>query len=255
MFEVGDTVRMKDVHPPTHTRLPQYVRGHIGRIEHNHGCHVFADLNSLGVGEKPAMALYCAVRRTGIVGQGKRSDAQHLRRCLGTLSGSLCRLIPIDLTRLFALFPQPWVRGWGNFVPVLVRLQPLERLPRHAQRTASCAAGSACSKGLPACASSLSGVPTAALCRCKFGRHRVCRRRFAYSWREPPRTWENRRTGLCRGRKRQSRSSAGHYHCPVQCSVRRCISSIRKLDRPRSFSLRGRDFLPMRRPKKCRCQR
>jgi nitrile hydratase len=51
MFEVGETVRMRNIHPPTHTRLPQYVRGHLGTIELNHGCHVFADLNSLGVAE------------------------------------------------------------------------------------------------------------------------------------------------------------------------------------------------------------
>jgi nitrile hydratase len=53
LFNVGDTVRMKDIHPPTHTRLPQYVRGHLGIIEINHGCHVFADVNSLGTGEDP----------------------------------------------------------------------------------------------------------------------------------------------------------------------------------------------------------
>jgi nitrile hydratase len=53
LFNVGDTVRMKDMHPPTHTRLPQYVRGHLGIIEINHGCHVFADVHSLGAGEDP----------------------------------------------------------------------------------------------------------------------------------------------------------------------------------------------------------
>lgn len=52
-FNIGDKVRMKDIHPVTHTRLPQYVRGHIGTIELNHGCHVFADANSLGKGEDP----------------------------------------------------------------------------------------------------------------------------------------------------------------------------------------------------------
>jgi hypothetical protein len=46
-------VRMKDVHPPTHTRLPRYVRGHLGTVEMNHGCHVFPDLNSQGKGENP----------------------------------------------------------------------------------------------------------------------------------------------------------------------------------------------------------
>ena len=53
MFAVGETVRMKDIHPVTHTRLPQYVRGHLGTIELNHGCHVFPDTNSLGKGEDP----------------------------------------------------------------------------------------------------------------------------------------------------------------------------------------------------------
>jgi len=53
MFVVGETVRMKDIHPVTHTRLPQYVRGHLGTIELNHGCHVFPDTNSLGKGEDP----------------------------------------------------------------------------------------------------------------------------------------------------------------------------------------------------------
>jgi nitrile hydratase subunit beta len=53
LFIVGDRVRMKNVHPPTHTRLPHYVRGHLGMIELNHGCHVFPDLNSQGKGENP----------------------------------------------------------------------------------------------------------------------------------------------------------------------------------------------------------
>jgi nitrile hydratase beta subunit len=52
-FKVGDKVRAKDLHPPTHTRLPHYVRGHVGTVELVHGCHVFPDTNSLGQGENP----------------------------------------------------------------------------------------------------------------------------------------------------------------------------------------------------------
>src|SRR5262249_20816960 len=52
-FAVGDRVRAKDIHPTTHTRLPQYVRGHVGQIELVHGCHVFPDSNALGAGEDP----------------------------------------------------------------------------------------------------------------------------------------------------------------------------------------------------------
>jgi nitrile hydratase beta subunit len=72
MFAIGEKVRMKNIHPPTHTRLPQYVRGHLGTIELNHGCHVFADLNSLGIGENPQW-LY-TVRFDGSELWGKDAD-------------------------------------------------------------------------------------------------------------------------------------------------------------------------------------
>jgi nitrile hydratase len=53
LFAIGDRVRMKAINPPTHTRLPRYVRGRVGVIELLHGCHVFPDTNSLGQGENP----------------------------------------------------------------------------------------------------------------------------------------------------------------------------------------------------------
>jgi nitrile hydratase subunit beta len=48
LFAVGDRVRTRMIHPQTHTRLPRYVRGHVGTIEMLHGVHVFPDSNSLG---------------------------------------------------------------------------------------------------------------------------------------------------------------------------------------------------------------
>jgi nitrile hydratase beta subunit len=48
LFAVGNRVRTRMIHPPTHTRLPRYVRGHVGTIEILHGVHVFPDSNSLG---------------------------------------------------------------------------------------------------------------------------------------------------------------------------------------------------------------
>jgi nitrile hydratase len=42
-FRIGDRVRARNIHPRTHTRLPRYVRGHVGVIERLHGCHVFPD--------------------------------------------------------------------------------------------------------------------------------------------------------------------------------------------------------------------
>ena len=36
LFKPGDRVRAKNIHPVTHTRLPRYVRGHVGveRLRH-----------------------------------------------------------------------------------------------------------------------------------------------------------------------------------------------------------------------------
>jgi nitrile hydratase len=53
LFKAGDRVRMKNINPPTHTRLPRYVRGHLGTIERVIGFHVFPDSNATGAGENP----------------------------------------------------------------------------------------------------------------------------------------------------------------------------------------------------------
>jgi nitrile hydratase len=52
-FQVGDSVRARNIHPAGHTRLPRYVRGHAGTITHVHGVHVFPDANATGRGEDP----------------------------------------------------------------------------------------------------------------------------------------------------------------------------------------------------------
>jgi nitrile hydratase subunit beta len=43
LFKLGDKVRARNIHPQGHTRLPRYVRGHVGEIVLLHGCHVFPD--------------------------------------------------------------------------------------------------------------------------------------------------------------------------------------------------------------------
>ncbi|HEX9070799.1 MAG TPA: nitrile hydratase subunit beta [Pseudolabrys sp.] len=52
-FKVGDTVRARNMHPKTHTRLPRYVRGHTGEVARVVGCHVFPDSNATKAGEDP----------------------------------------------------------------------------------------------------------------------------------------------------------------------------------------------------------
>jgi nitrile hydratase len=52
-FQAGQRVRARNMHPTGHTRLPRYVRGHVGAITHVHGAHVFPDANAAGQGESP----------------------------------------------------------------------------------------------------------------------------------------------------------------------------------------------------------
>jgi nitrile hydratase len=53
LFQPGDRVRAKIINPPTHTRLPRYVRGHLGVVDRVIGFHVFPDSNATGAGENP----------------------------------------------------------------------------------------------------------------------------------------------------------------------------------------------------------
>ena len=53
LFQSGEPVRTRARELPHHTRLPNYARGKIGRIDHVRGVHVFADTNAQGAGEQP----------------------------------------------------------------------------------------------------------------------------------------------------------------------------------------------------------
>lgn len=52
-YKVGDKVRAKNINPRTHTRLPRYVRGHVGEIVEACGGYVFPDSSALQQGENP----------------------------------------------------------------------------------------------------------------------------------------------------------------------------------------------------------
>jgi nitrile hydratase subunit beta len=52
-FSVNEAVRMRVINPPTHTRLPRYVRGKVGTVERAHGVFVLPDTNAHGLGEDP----------------------------------------------------------------------------------------------------------------------------------------------------------------------------------------------------------
>ena len=53
LFEPGDRVRARNIHPRSHTRLPRYVRGHVGVVERVHEPNVFPDSMVRGTGEQP----------------------------------------------------------------------------------------------------------------------------------------------------------------------------------------------------------
>jgi nitrile hydratase len=58
LFKLGDLVRCRNIHPKTHTRLPRYVRGHVGEVVMLHGCHVFPDRVALGADNEDPQWLY-----------------------------------------------------------------------------------------------------------------------------------------------------------------------------------------------------
>lgn len=46
-FAVGDRVRALNIHPRTHTRLPRYIRGHVGTIDRHYAACLYADERAL----------------------------------------------------------------------------------------------------------------------------------------------------------------------------------------------------------------
>lgn len=75
-FAVGDRVRALHLNPPGHTRLPRYVRGHVGTVVHVHGAHVFADTHAApGAAEAPQWLYTVAFAAADLWGpQGNRAD-------------------------------------------------------------------------------------------------------------------------------------------------------------------------------------
>ena len=52
-FAPGDRVRARNHQPAGHTRLPAYVRSHVGVVVLAHGTYVLPDSNHAGLGESP----------------------------------------------------------------------------------------------------------------------------------------------------------------------------------------------------------
>jgi nitrile hydratase beta subunit len=75
-FVIGARVRAKNIHPITHTRLPRYVRGHVGVIERIQGCHVFPDTVVTGAGENPQWLYTVVFDGRDLWGEGSDSTVK-----------------------------------------------------------------------------------------------------------------------------------------------------------------------------------
>jgi nitrile hydratase subunit beta len=69
-FQVGQSVRARDIHPSGHTRLPRYVRGHAGVVSHAHAAFVFPDTHAHGRGEDPQYVYAVQFRAADLWGDG-----------------------------------------------------------------------------------------------------------------------------------------------------------------------------------------
>jgi nitrile hydratase len=76
-FATGDRVRVKNLHPATHTRMPRYCRGRAGVIAIDHGVYVFPDTHALGLGPKPQHCYSVRFTAQELWGEPRR-DVVHL---------------------------------------------------------------------------------------------------------------------------------------------------------------------------------
>lgn len=52
-FKVGDSIRVRNLNPRSHTRLPRYLHHRQGVILQDYGVFAFPDTHAHGQGEKP----------------------------------------------------------------------------------------------------------------------------------------------------------------------------------------------------------
>ena len=75
-FHMGQMIRVRNIHTSGHTRLPGYLRGHMGEIVRHHGAHVFPNANAHGMGENP-QHLYCVRFQAADVFAAHSPDTLH----------------------------------------------------------------------------------------------------------------------------------------------------------------------------------
>ena len=76
LFKIGDRVKVRNLHPQGHTRLPGYLRGKTGEIVLSHKAHVFPDSNARGAGENPQHLYTLRFKARDVFGANNDDDLQ-----------------------------------------------------------------------------------------------------------------------------------------------------------------------------------
>jgi nitrile hydratase subunit beta len=69
-FKTGAKVRVRNLQPTTHTRLPGYLRGKVGTVEIDHGVFIFPDTHAHSLSEKPQHCYCVSFKATDVWGPG-----------------------------------------------------------------------------------------------------------------------------------------------------------------------------------------
>ncbi len=73
-YKVGDSITTKNIHPTHHTRLPRYLRGHVGEVVIVHGAHVFPDFSAHDKGDNPQWLYTVRFKATDLWGADKNTN-------------------------------------------------------------------------------------------------------------------------------------------------------------------------------------
>jgi nitrile hydratase len=76
LFKIGNRVKVRNLHPEGHTRLPGYLRGAAGEIVLYHKAHVFPDSNARGEGENPQHLYAVRFKARDVFGVDNDDDLQ-----------------------------------------------------------------------------------------------------------------------------------------------------------------------------------
>jgi nitrile hydratase len=76
-FAVGDRVRVRDWHPPGHTRCPRYVRGKAGTVVRVDGTHSVPDIEAHGTARRHEPTYSIRFEAAELWGDGQRGTWMH----------------------------------------------------------------------------------------------------------------------------------------------------------------------------------